>query len=396
VTEGEKDADNVTSAFPGQPDLHVAATTNFDGAGKWNDEYNLYFLGKRVVILADNDKIGREHAVNVARAVHPYAAGVMVVNLPGLPEQGDVSDFLRDHTAHELLEEIDRTPQWLPEQGVPDWRSAFKSYDDLQQGKFEFLIDRFLPRGITFFGGLPGTGKTWLALSVAKALVSGDSFLQAFSVLQPVPVLYLIPEAGDCTLRSRLDAMRLNNSGLFLCRTNTSGPTLALDSPELLAAVRAVKPLVIMDTAIRFSNAENENDAAQNRKLANQMFGLLSAGAQGILAIHHSTKGSGKDGDITLENSLRGTGDFGAMADSVYSLRCEDPQKLLVAVHCVKARDFELRPPFHGHTLTTSATLPSSKNSATKRSSRVRWRRILVKACETCRRRPRSGRTGLP
>jgi AAA domain len=246
-----------------------------------------------------------------------------------------------------LLQQITRTPQWHPEQDVPGWRSALKSCDELDQGEFEFLIEKFLPQGITFFGGLPGTGKTWLALSVAKALVSGNKFLGTIAVPQRVPVIYLIPEAGERTFRSRLDAMRLNNSPLFLCRTNSTGPTLALDSPDIGDAVRALKPVAILDTAIRFSTAENENDAAQNRKLANQMFGLLGAGALGIIAIHHSTKGSNKDGEVTLENSLRGTGDFGAMADAVYSLRCEDAQKLFVAVQCVKARDFELRPPFH-------------------------------------------------
>ncbi len=141
--------------------------------------------------------------------------------------------------------------------------------------------------------------------------------------------------------------MRLHDSKLFLCRTNGGGPTLALDSPELLGAVRALKPVVILDTAIRFSSAENENDAAQNRLLANQMYGLISAGAPGVIAIHHSTKSSGRDTDVKLENTLRGTGDFGAMADAVYSFRCEDSRKLLVVVHCVKAREFEERPPFH-------------------------------------------------
>jgi hypothetical protein len=348
IVEGEKDADNVASALRTleQANQHVSATTNFDGAGKWKDEYNSYFLGKRVVILPDNDDIGRQHAERVAAAVYSHAAGVKVVHLPNLPEHGDVSDFLEDHTAKDLIEAVRNAPQWFPEQNVPGWRSAFKSYDELDKGKFEFLIENFLPMGITFLGGLPGTGKTWLALSIAKALVSGDRFLQVFAVTGRVPVIYLVPEAGERTFRTRLDAMRLDKSGMFLCRTNSSGPTLALDSAEILDAVHAVKPVLVLDTAIRFSNAENENDAAQNRKLANEMFGLLGAGAKAIIAIHHSTKSSGRDGDATLENSLRGTGDFGAMADAVYSLRCEDPQKLLVVVQGVKARDFELRPAF--------------------------------------------------
>ena len=41
-----------------------------------------------------------------------------VVYLPDLPEHGDVSDFLTNHTAQELLDEINRTPQWFPEHEV--------------------------------------------------------------------------------------------------------------------------------------------------------------------------------------------------------------------------------------------------------------------------------------
>lgn len=348
VDEGEKDADNVASAIQSlnRDDLHIATTTNFDGAGKWNDEYNPYFLGKRVVILLDNDDVGRRHAETVAAAVHQYAVGVKVVHLPGLPEHGDVSDFLASHSAQELIDEINRTQQWFPAHEIPAWREAFKSYDELATGPFEFLIDRFLPYGITFFGGLPGTGKSWLALSVTKALTTGKNFLGRFPVIAPRRVIYLAPESADRAFRCRLDAMRLNDSLRLLCRTYSSGPTLALDSPELLGAVRSVRPVVILDTAIRFSSAENENDAAQNRKLAKEMQELLSAGALAIIAIHHSPKASGTESETKLENTLRGTGDFGALADAVYSLRCEDQQSLSVVVRCVKPREFEAPPPF--------------------------------------------------
>jgi hypothetical protein len=126
-----------------------------------------------------------------------------------------------------------------------------------------------------------------------------------------------------------------------------SGPTLALSSHEIKDAIRALKPVVILDTAIRFSNAQDENSAAQNRELVNGMFDLLGQGAQAIIAIHHSPKGSANSTEVTLENTLRGTGDLGAVADAAYSLRCEDPSKMSVLVQCVKARDFEPRSPFH-------------------------------------------------
>lgn len=348
VCEGEKDADNVTAALRsvGSDGLHVAATTNFGGAKEWDDDYNAYFKGKRVFILADNDNVGRQHAEKIAAGVYPFAYNVKVINLPGLADKGDVSDFLATHSAADLVREIKVAERWSPGTAPELWRSALKSYEELEQGEFEFLIDRFLPRGITFLGGLPESGKSWLALSIAKALVGGQPFLKKYRVPHPITVLYLAPESGERAFRIRLEAMRLTVPGeLFLCRTIGSGPTLALDSPELLGAVRALQPVVMLDTAIRFSEAQDENSATQNQKLANQMFGLLAAGAKGIVAIHHATKSSANEG-VTLENSLRGTGDFAAMADAAYSLRCVEQETLTITVTAIKGRDLEKLPPF--------------------------------------------------
>jgi DNA primase len=116
ICEGEKDADNVRALNLGNrgTGIFVAATTNFDGAGNWRDEYAPYFLGKKVVVLADNDAAGRKHAEQVARSVVQHAAGVKVLALPGLPEKGDVSDYLKTHTAADLVAEIKSAPMWRP------------------------------------------------------------------------------------------------------------------------------------------------------------------------------------------------------------------------------------------------------------------------------------------
>ena len=99
---------------------------------------------------------------------------------------------------------------------LPDelnWRSSFKSYEQMEQGELPFLITDFLPQGITFIGGLPGAGKTWFALSLAKALATGSPFLGRYKVPTPVNVIYLIPEVGERAFRSRLDKMRLTTAG---------------------------------------------------------------------------------------------------------------------------------------------------------------------------------------
>jgi hypothetical protein len=63
ICEGEKDADNIRAAFLKEklpPEIRLASTTNFEGAGKWRQEYAPYFARKKVVIFPDEDEIGRK------------------------------------------------------------------------------------------------------------------------------------------------------------------------------------------------------------------------------------------------------------------------------------------------------------------------------------------------
>src|SRR5262249_25566785 len=58
-----------------------------------------------VVILPDNDDKGRAHAEDVARRLTGVARRVRIVALPGLPDKGDISDWLAaGHRSDELRE----------------------------------------------------------------------------------------------------------------------------------------------------------------------------------------------------------------------------------------------------------------------------------------------------
>lgn len=97
VVEGEKDADRLAS-------LGLVGTCNAGGAGKWTDAHATHLSGRRVVILPDNDTAGQAHAQKVLKSLRGIASDVRIVNLPGLPDKGDVSDWLdAGHDADELL-----------------------------------------------------------------------------------------------------------------------------------------------------------------------------------------------------------------------------------------------------------------------------------------------------
>ncbi len=126
IVEGEKDVDRLIS-------LGILATCNPMGAGKWKPEFSKWFAGREIVILTDNDQPGRDHAEVVAERLHSVAESIRVVHFPGLPEKGDVSDYLdNDNSVVDLFNEIDSTELWQPEEAddetCPSSRKCFSPY----------------------------------------------------------------------------------------------------------------------------------------------------------------------------------------------------------------------------------------------------------------------------
>lgn len=85
VCEGEKDADNVS-------DLNLCATTV--AAGSWTADCVQPLSGRNLIILQDNDVAGKVKAQKAAQLLSSVASSIRVVLLPGLPDKGDVSDWL--------------------------------------------------------------------------------------------------------------------------------------------------------------------------------------------------------------------------------------------------------------------------------------------------------------
>ena len=172
VSEGEKDADRLAA-------LGLTATTNPEGAGKWRDEYTATLVGRHVAILPDNDKEGRKHAEKVARSLYGRAASVRVVALPGLPEKGDVSDWLNaGNTVEELLRIAEAMPEWEPPTppaetpGRPDDVGTLLS--DVVEESVEWLWEGRIPLGkLTVIDGDPGTGKSALTTDLAARVSTG-------------------------------------------------------------------------------------------------------------------------------------------------------------------------------------------------------------------------------
>lgn len=112
VVEGEKDVENLKA-------IGVLATCNAGGAGKWTPEHAAFLIGRKVIVLADNDTPGRKHAHAVAKSLNGVVEYVRIVELPDLPPKGDVSDWIAAGGTKESLKALAEASQnWKPEDAV--------------------------------------------------------------------------------------------------------------------------------------------------------------------------------------------------------------------------------------------------------------------------------------
>lgn len=249
-----------------------------------------------------------------------------------------------------------KTPEQISEQHAKSWAEMpwwkhFRSVDELKgTGKVEFLIESFLMKnGVTFFGGPAEGGKSLVGMSTAKALVTGQALFGKFKVVETAPVLWLAAEGSDNGLKIRCKGFRIpNDKAKFISRTLSQGPMFGLDDDHIEKLVRNMEPVVVLETAVRFGEGD-EDSAAETNKLAGAVFRLLTYGALAVIAFHHSRKDI-RDKGVTLETVLRGSGDFGAMADVVIAVTRDErlyrggdgPNE--IELRWVKGRDFSSPP----------------------------------------------------
>jgi hypothetical protein len=121
------------------------------------------------------------------------------------------------------------------------WSEQFRSVGEMDDGPIVEVIHGVLQEGICFLGASPSDGKTLVSLAMAKAICTGEPLfgLPQFAVAEARTVIYLIPESRDRAFRKRCEAFRIpNDKTKFMARTVSLGPTLQLDDPILLQAVK--------------------------------------------------------------------------------------------------------------------------------------------------------------
>jgi len=207
IVEGEKDADTAAG-------LGFCATTAPMGAGKWQLEYSECLRGKDIVLIPDNDQPGRDHMQKVARSLDGIAAQVKWIDLPDLPEKGDLTDWVEkapdSKQAKQMLAQMIVTaPLYNPVKALTlsDVIMNDKAFIQADLPVTDCILSPWLnEQSITLISAWRGSGKTWLALSLIYAVSRGISF-GPWKVVKPVPCLYLEGEMAAQDIQQRVKAL---------------------------------------------------------------------------------------------------------------------------------------------------------------------------------------------
>ena len=274
--------------------LGVIATTNVCGAGKWTESCNHYFRGRHVVILPDNDQAGREHAKKVAQQLAAVAASVRIVELPGLPEKGDICEWIAAGGTREKLEALCKPP-----------KRAFTYASEVQEQPIEWLWEGRLAKGeLTLAVGDAGLGK---GLSIAKTIahITHGLALPGGPKFPPGGVILMSPEdSASRTIVPRLRAAGAELSKVLLLtevddRDLDTGETYKrpVSFPEdahiLREAIEDAGAVAVFIDPI-LSMISGKIDVYKNHAVRQAMAQVMSTADKcgcAVLGVIHTTKG---------------------------------------------------------------------------------------------------------
>jgi hypothetical protein len=315
--EGEKDADN------GKERLRLTTTTCPMGAKHWKPHYAGFLTGAHVVIMADNDGPGGEHAEMVARELLPFAASVKILKLPNLPEKGDLTDWIK---AGGTRQQFDRLVSETPRFFLPtkEWEFGEKEFLPVKllrevvaeaEEVPDFMVNNLLKKGeLTDLSGLAKySGKTTLIMHALKSVRTRDVFLG--EPTKEARILYLTEQGNNFREAIENAGLDLDDDGFVVIqhRDVRGEGWEKLIEKAIKLCERDRRDILVVDTFAAFTKltGSEENNAGDIRQRMDPLKKAAQSHDLAVLVIRHA----GKDG------RGRGSSQFEAEVDIVATLK---------------------------------------------------------------------------
>jgi putative DNA primase/helicase len=324
IVEGEKDVHALER-------LGIPATTNPAGAGKWRDEYSEALRDAKVVIVADHDEPGREHARQIAESLNGIAAEIDVVECT---KGKDISEHLAAGGTIAGLVDVDdeffsfvspprdekkekkakngADPHSRAENGVED--SSHEPFAAPMSEKLagvppepNWFWDGYLsPGALTLLAGRPKVGKTTLLFPLIAALEQGRPFLDRPTFATRV---LMLSEEREQTLAEKRQLYLHDADPLLLMRHEQGGRSW----PELVEQARAYCAehdigVLVIDTWDKWTGLRGDDESKAGAVIEALEPLMLAAGdGLAVLIVAHQRKAAGKHGEaVRGSNAITG------------------------------------------------------------------------------------------
>ena len=193
---------------------------------------------------------------------------------------------------------------------------SFRALHEMNIPEPRFIIDGFLPEGLTILAGLPKIGKSWIAQAVSIAVASGAMVLGMFRC-SPGSVLHLALEDSPRRFKSRMCKMLQGASppenAYFENKWPPLNPGGRLDGLEFLKQwldKEANPALIVIDTFAKIRPQAKRSDSVYALDYAETSLlqSLAAKFAVSILCIHHQRKAPSDDPIVSVSGSIGITG----------------------------------------------------------------------------------------
>lgn len=290
----------------------------------------------RIFLALDMDAAGQRCADAFEKALLPYKTFRLSWRYRG-KESGDpkdIGEFPREGFK-ERIESLVTAAVGSKKRIVYSYSDLPTAYDlTLNAKEVDWLVRDIVPlNDKSILCGFWGNYKSYLALSLAKAVATGTKFVGMYETRQR-PVIYLDKENSRNEIGRRASLLRIPQGAEVRVWCEKNIPFPKIDDPRLISFAEQLKPLIIVDTLVGFSDAEDENQAREMRTELERYLELISRGAT-VLALHHPPKNRAETSET---NWFRGSGDIGAFFAMGLYVHCTNPENGTVEFSTPKSR----------------------------------------------------------
>jgi putative DNA primase/helicase len=337
IFEGEKDTDNARKR------LGIVATTCPMGADKWRDSHTKTLAGAHTVFVADNDEAGRKHVRRAAAQVARVAESVKVLELPGLPNKGDLTDWIEAGGTREKLRELVR--QTRPYEGNDEAQEEPPAIElcstrasTVEPEDIRWLWDRRIAFGkLTMFDGDPDQGKSVVTTDITARVSTGRAFPDGARCEAANVAIVNVEDGVADTIVPRLMAhgADLDRVDIINGVPDGKGSTRLLEIPqditmlEQFVVANEIKLLVIDPVLTMLGGDANKDQDA--RKALTPLRDMAERTGCAVIAVRHLNKSVG------LKAIQRGGGNMGligvARAGAFFATDPEDDARRIMAQH---------------------------------------------------------------